>query len=129
LAGGQLKHDGRATLGGVTVPAGDFYFGELFRISGWTGIILKTVLTADTDRNADFEIAPDRIWYIPIPAAVAGTKGQYLYWTTAAAATLQRGDTHLTATVAGVPCVLVEEAKDGNNIAAVRILNIGPSGS
>jgi hypothetical protein len=129
LAGGQLKSDGRATLGGVTAPAGLLTFGELFRINGWTGIALKTVLAADTDRNLDMEIAPDRIWYITCPAGTAGTLGQYLYWTTAAAATFQRGDTHLVATVAGVPCALVEEAKDASNIVAVRILNIGPSGA
>lgn len=129
MAGGQLKHDGRATLGGVTVPAGDFVFGELFRINGWTGVILKTVLTADTDRNADFEIAPDRIWYVPVPAGLTVAKGTYLYWTTAAAATLQRGDTHLATAVNGVPCALAEEAKDANNYVAIRILNIGLSGA
>lgn len=126
---GQLKSDGRATLGGVTVPAGQFNFGELFRISGVNGIILKTVNTADTDRNADFEISAERIWYFAIPAGTAAAKGAYLYWTTAASATLQRGDTHLIATVAGAPAVFVEEAKDASNIIAGRVLNVGVSGS
>lgn len=129
MAGGQLKSDGKATLGGVTFPAGVISFGELYRVGGWTGIAMKSIASADTDRNADMEISAERIWYVPIPAGVTGTKGQYLYWTTAAAATFQRGDTHLTGTAAGVPCAIVEEAKDANNIAAIRILNIGPSGS
>jgi predicted RecA/RadA family phage recombinase len=130
MAGGQLKSDGRATLGAaITLPAGDFYFGECFRVAGITGINMKTVLTADTDRNVDFEISTERVWYFPIPAGTAAARGAYLYWTTAAAATLQRGDTHLVATVNGVPAVFVEEAKDGNNIIAGRVLNIGLSGA
>jgi hypothetical protein len=126
---GQLKSDGRATLAGMTWPAGVITFGDLYRLNGWTGIAMKSIAAADVDRNADMEIAPDRIWYVKLPAGVAGTLGQYLYWTTAAAATFQRGDTNLTVTAAGVPCCVVEEAKDANNYAAVRILNIGPSGA
>lgn len=126
---GQLKHDGRATLGGVTWPAGVITFGDLYRVDGWTGIAMKSIASADTDRSADMEIAPDRIWYINCPAALNCTKGQYLYWTTAAAATFQRGDTHLTASVNGAPCAIVEEAQDANDVAAIRVLNIGPSGS
>lgn len=126
---GQLKSDGNATLGGITFPAGQFNFGELFRVGGISGFILKTINTADTDRNADMEISPARIWYINVPAAVAAVAGTYLYWATAAPATLQRGDTNLTATVAGVPAVFVEETKDAGNVAAVRVLNIGPSGA
>jgi hypothetical protein len=126
---GQLKSDGRATLGGMTWPAGVITFGDLYRLNGWTGVALKNIAAADVDRNADMEIAPDRIWYVKLPAGVAGTLGQYLYWTTAAAATFQRGDTNLSVTAAGQACCVVEEAKDANNYAAVRILNNGPSGA
>lgn len=126
---GQLKSDGQATLGGYTWPAGVITFGDLYRLNGWTGVALKNILAADTDRNAGMEFSPSRIWYVKLPAGTAGTLGQYLYWTTAAAATFQRGDTHLIATVAGVPCALVEEAKDANNYAGIRILNIGLSGA
>lgn len=129
MAGGQLKSDGRATLGGVTAPAGTLTFGELYRINGITGIALKTVASGDTDRNLDMEIAPDRIWYVPVGAGVTANQGDYLYWTTKASATFQRGDTHLIATAAGAPAAFVEETKDASNIVAIRVLNVGPSGT
>ena len=129
---GQLKSDGRATLGGVTYPAGVITFGDLYRIGGVTGVALKSIASADTDRVADMEIAPDRIWYVKIPAGLTGAKGDYLAWTTAASATFQRGDTDLVLFVVATqkfPAAIVEEAKDANNYAGVRILNVGPSGA
>lgn len=121
---GQLKSDGRATQGGFTWPAGTFTFGDMYRLNGWNGVILKNIAAADTVRVADMEISSERIWYVKLPAAVAGTQGQYLYWT--AGAGLKRGDTDLTATVTGSPVAIVEEAKDANNYAGVRVLNVGP---
>jgi hypothetical protein len=120
---GQLKHDGRATLGGVTAPAGVFNFGDLYRINQWNGIALKTIGASDTVRNLDLEIAPDRIWYVKLPAALSPAVGDVLYWT--AGAGLKRGDTDLAAAVVGSPACKVEEAKDANGYAAVRVLNIG----
>lgn len=120
---GQLKHDGRATQGGFVAPAGDFPFGELFRINGWNGIAMSHIATTDTVRSLDLEIS-DRVWYIKIPAAVAAAQGDFLYWT--AGTGLKRGDTDLTATVTGTPVLKVEEAKDANNYIAARILNVGP---
>lgn len=125
---GWLKSDGRATQGGYTIPAGVFPFGELFRINGWNGIMLTAVASADTVRVSDLEISSERIWYFRIPAAVTANVGDYLYWTTGAG--LKRGDTDLSATVAGSPIVKVEEAKftgvDTNSYIAGRILNVGP---
>lgn len=121
---GQLKHDGRATQGGFTWPAGTFTKGELFRLNGWNGIILKTIAVADTVRTADMEIAPDRVWYFKVPAAVAPAVGDHLYWT--AGAGIKRGDTDLTATVTGSPVCKVEEVKDANGYVAARVLNVGP---
>ena len=129
---GQLKTDGRATQGGVTFPAGVITFGDLYRVNGITGVAMKNIAAADTDRVCDMEIAPDRIWYVKLPVGVTGAKGDYLAWTTAATATFQRGDTDLVAFVVATqkfPCAVVEEAKDANNYAAVRILNVGPSGA
>jgi hypothetical protein len=120
---GQLKSDGKA-VNVPAVPAGQYNFGELFRINGWNGIMMKTVATADTNRAAAMEVSSERIWYCLLPAGVTGTLGQYLYWT--AGAGTKRGDTDLTATVTGTPVAVVEEAKDGNNIAAIRVLNVGP---
>lgn len=121
---GQLKHDGRATQGGFTLPAGDFPFGDLFRLNGWNGINLKAVVAADTVRSTEFEIAPDRVWYVKFPAALNPAVGAYVYWT--AGAGLKRGDTDLTATVTGTPVAIIEEAKNANGYAAVRVLNVGP---
>jgi hypothetical protein len=121
---GQLKHDGRATQNGMTAPAGVFTFGDLYRINGWNGIAMKSIASGDTVRTLDLEIAPDRIWYVKLPAALTPALGDFLYWT--AGAGLKRGDTDLTATVTGSPVCKVEEVKNANGYAAVRVLNIGP---
>lgn len=120
---GQLKSDGRATQGGFTFPAGDYPFGDLFRLNGWNGIAMKHVATADTIRTADLEISSERIWYVKLPG-ISPTLGQYLYWT--AGAGIKRGDTDLTLTVTGSPVAIVEEVKDAGGYAAVRVLNVGP---
>jgi len=121
---GQLKHDGRATQNGVTAPAAQAIVkGDLYRINNWNGFALKTIGASDTLRTLDLEIAPDRIWYIKLPAALSPVVGDPLYWTTGAG--FKRGDTDLSATVAGAPACKVEEVKDANGYAAVRCLNIG----
>lgn len=121
---GQLKTDGRATQGGYTWPAGQYNYGELFRLNGWNGVILTTINTADTVRVADMEISSERIWYVKLPAGAAPAVGDFLYWT--AGAGVKRGDTDLAVAVVGAPVCKVEEAKDANGYAAVRVLNIGP---
>jgi len=120
---GQLKSDGKAVNVPV-VPAGQYNFGELFRINGWNGIAMKTVNTADTTRAMAMEVSSERIWYFSIPAAVAAAQGAYLYWT--AGAGTKRGDTDLTSTVTGSPILAIEEAKDANNVVGARVLNVGP---
>lgn len=121
---GQLKHDGRATQGGFAAPAATaLTFGDLYRINQWNGIALKTVGAADTVRNLDLEIAPDRVWYVKLPAALNPAQGDVLYWT--AGAGFKRGDTDLAAAVVGSPVCKVEEVKDANGYAGVRVLNIG----
>jgi hypothetical protein len=120
---GQLKHDGKATQGGMTWPAGTFTFGDLYRLNGWNGIILKSIAAGDAVRSADMEISSERVWYVKLPA-ITPTLGQYLYWT--AGAGLKRGDTDLTLAVTGSPVAIVEEVKDAGGYAAVRVLNVGP---
>lgn len=118
---GQLKHEGQAV--DVVAPAGQEIFkGELYRIDGWTGVSMSHVLPTDPELGFALEVAL-RIWYIQVPAAVVANRGDVLYWT--AGAGFKRGTTDLSATVAGAPVVKVEEAKDGNNIVGVRVLNIG----
>jgi hypothetical protein len=119
---GQLKHDGRATQGGMTAPAGVITKGDLYRLNGWNGIALKSIAAADTVRTLDFEISAERIWYIKLPAALNPAVGDPLYWT--AGAGFKRGDTDLAAAVVGSPAAKVEEAKDANGWCAVRVLNL-----
>jgi len=120
---GQLKHDGKATQGGMTFPAGTIVKGDLYRLNGWNGIALKAIASTDTVRTADMEISSERIWYVKLPA-ITPALGQYLYWT--AGAGFKRGDTDLTLTVTGSPVAVVEEVKDSGGYAAVRVLNVGP---
>jgi hypothetical protein len=118
---GHLKGDGRAT--NVTAPAGVISFGELYRIDGWTGIALSRVEAADTKREIALEVSAERIWYVNV-GAVAAAKGDILYWT--AGAGFKAGATALQATAGVGPAVKIEEAKDGNNIAGVRVLQGAP---
>ena len=121
---GQLKSDGRATLGGYTAPAGQaINFGDLYRLNGWNHIALATIGSSDTVRSYGGEIAPDRIWYVLLPSGVNPAVGDMLYWTSGTG--FKRGDTDITATATGVACCKVEEAKNANGYAAVRVLNIG----
>lgn len=119
---GQLKHDGRATQGGVTFPAGVITFGDLYRVNNWNGIAMKSIAAADTVRTADMEIAPDRIWYVKVPAGINPAVGDPIYWTTGAG--FKRGDTDLQVAAQGSPCGKVEEVKDSNNFLAIRVLNV-----
>jgi hypothetical protein len=121
---GQLKHDGRATQGGVSAPAAQAIVkGDLYRINGWTGFALKTIGASDTLRTLDLEISSERIWYVKLPAALSPAIGDPLYWT--AGAGFKRGDTDLQAAAAGAAVAKVEEVKDANGYCAVRALNIG----
>lgn len=122
---GQLKGDGKATTGAVfTAPAGVINFGDLYRLNGWNHIALQKIASTDTVRAYGGEISAERIWYVLLPGALNPAVGDYLYWT--AGAGFKRGDTDLTATVTGSPVCKVEEAKNANGYAAVRVLNVGP---
>lgn len=123
---GQLKSDGKATQGGWTWPAGTIKFGEMYRLNGWNGIALKAIAAGDTVRTADMEISSERIWYCKLPSGVTGARGTYLYWPIAALATFEVGETDLSETVHGSPVAIVEEAKDANGYAGIRVLNVGP---
>lgn len=120
---GQLKHDGRATQGGFAAPAAQaIVFGDLYRLNGWNGIALSVIGASDTVRSLDFEIAPDRVWYVKVPAGINPAVGDPLYWT--AGAGFKRGDTDLQVAAQGAPCAKVEEVKDANGWCAIRVLNV-----
>lgn len=126
VAMGQLRSDGRATVGGITWPAAQaIVFGDLYRVNGWNGIALNNVGASDTVRVGDMEIAPDRIWIVKLPAAVNPVKGDVLYWATADNSTFQRGDTNLAASGSSAPACKVLKSKDANGYAEVRVLNVG----
>lgn len=122
---GQLKSDGRASSGGYTAPAGQVIsFGDLYRLNNWNHIALASIGASDTVRAYGAEYAPDRIWYVKVPAGLAPSVGDYLYWT--AGAGFKRGDTDLAAAVVGSPVCKVEEAKNSAGYVALRVLNVGP---
>jgi hypothetical protein len=122
---GQLKHDGRATQGGYSAPAGQVItMGDLYRLNGWNHVALTNIGSADTVRSYGGEISSERIWYVKLPAGAAPAVGDFLYWT--AGAGFKRGDTDITVTPTGTPVAKVEEAKNAQGYAAVRILNVGP---
>ena len=117
---GQLKTDGKAI--DVTVPAGDYPFGDLFRIDGFTGVMMDYIATADTARGAAMEIS-ERVWYVKTPAGIGSARGVLVYWT--AGAGTKRGDTDLTETATGSAVAKVEEARNTNGYAALRLCNTG----
>lgn len=122
---GQLKGDGKATTGATfSAPAGQVItFGDFYRLNGWNHIAMATIGASDTVRAYGGEYS-ERIWYAKLPAALNPAVGDFLYWT--AGAGFKRGDTDLTATVTGSPVCKVEEAKNANGYAGIRVLNVGP---
>ncbi len=116
---GQLKTDGKAI--DVVAPAGTINFGEVYRIDGWTGIALSAIAAGDTARGMALEVS-ERIWYVTVPAGVNGARGTLIYWT--AGAGFKVGATDLTSTVTGGAVGKLEEARDGNGIAAVRLFSV-----
>lgn len=113
---GHLYSDGKAI--DVTAPAGDYSFGDLYRIDLWSGIAMDTIAAADTERGMALEVS-ERIWKIKVPAGLTPTVGQYLYWT--AGTGVKRGDTDLSATANGNPVCKVLTTKNANNYAAVKV--------
>jgi hypothetical protein len=117
---GQLKTDGRAI--DIVAPAATaMTFGELYRVDGWTGFAMRTLAAADVDKNLALEVSSERIWYCVVPAAVNGARGTLVYWT--AGAGFKRATTDLTSTATGGPVGIIEEARDGNGVAAIRVFN------
>lgn len=113
---GHMLTDGKAV--DVVAPAGQYDFGDLFRISLWTGIALDTIATADTVRDLALEVS-ERIWKVKLPGALTPAVGDLLYWT--AGTGVKRGDTDLSATVNGTPACKVLIAKNAAGYAAVRV--------
>lgn len=121
---GHKLSDGNAI--DVSAPASnDINKGDLYRIAGWNGIAMDTILSADTDRGLALETSPSNIWKVKLPAGVTPVVGQVLYWTTVDNTTFQKGDTHLLAAVLGAPACKVLIAKNAAGYAAVRVLNLG----
>ena|SRR5688500_4480292 len=101
----------------VVVPAGDFFHGDLYRISTFTGFLINDCLTAATARGRALEIALNRAWKVKLPAGLTPAVGDVLYWT--AGGTTKRGDADLSAVVAGPPICKVITAKNAAGYAEV----------
>lgn len=116
---GNLKQEGDAI--NVVAPNGEaIVFGEVYRIDGWTGIAMTTIASDATERGLALEVS-NRIWYVTVPAGVAAARGALLYWSTGAG--FKRGSTDLAAAAGVGPVAKVEEAKDGNNVVGLRVIN------
>ncbi len=115
--GNQGKYSDGKSIRAVA-PAGGAVAGRLYRMDGWNGVCeVDTVAGAGFALNVD----PTSLFYIPMPAGVAGARGAVLY---VPPATVGDATAALTATATGnVAAVKVEEAKDANNIVGVRLLN------
>lgn len=119
---GHLLTDGKAI--DVVAPAGTINFGDLYRISGWTGIAMDAIAAGDTVRDLSLEVA-QRVWKIKIPAGINPVVGDHLAWDAVGTA-FKQGDTNLViagAGVLGVCKVLI--AKNANGYAAVRLTQQG----
>lgn len=101
---GHLIGDKKAV--NVTVPAGDYSHGDLYRINGFTGFLINDCPTAATDRSRALEIAMNRAWKIKLPSGLDPAVGDHLDWS--AGTGVKRGDTDLVAAAAaaaGPPAV------------------------
>lgn len=116
---GHLIGDKKAV--DVVVPAGDFFHGDLYRLTTFNGFLINDCLTAAVDRNRALEIAMNRSWKVKLPGALTPAVGDLLYWT--AGAGTKRGDTDLSAVVAGAPVVKVISAKNANGYAEVILVD------
>jgi hypothetical protein len=116
---GHLIGDKKAV--DVVVPAGDFFHGDLYRITTFSGFLINDCLTAAADRNRALEIALNRAWKVKFPAGLTPAVGDVLYWT--AGAGTKRGDTDLSATVAGAPVCKVVTAKNAAGYAEVVLID------
>lgn len=112
---GHLIGDQKAV--DVVVPAGDFFHGDLYRISTFSGFLINDCLTAAVKRDRALEIAMNRGWKVKLPGGLTPAVGDLLYWT--AAGTTKRGDTDLQAGVQGPPIVKVVKAKNAAGYAQV----------
>jgi hypothetical protein len=120
---GHLYSDGKAV--DVTADAATTVnFGDLYRIGGWTGFALDSILPADTVRDLALEVS-ERIWKIKLPAGITPVVGDHLAWDAVGVA-FKAGDTNLViagAGVLGVAKVLV--VKNSNGYAAVQLVTQG----
>lgn len=117
---GHLIGDKKAV--NVTMPAGAFDHGDLFRVAGFTGFLINAVTAADTARVRALEIACNRAWKVKLPAGLTPAVGDRLSWASNTLATFQKGDTNLvtegTASSDG-PVVKVVTAKNAAGYAEV----------
>ena len=116
---GHLVGDKKAV--NVTVPAGTYDHGDLFRINTFSGFLINDCSASATDRGRVLEIALNRAWKVKLPAGLTPAVGDLLYWT--AGAGTKRGDTDLSATVAGPPIVRAIGTKNANGYCEVILVD------
>lgn len=117
---GHLIGDKKAVH--VTVPAGTYAHGDLFRISGFTGFLINPVAVGDTARVRALEIAMNRCWSVLTPV-IAPAVGDLLYWTTGSGT--KRGDTDLTVTPTGSAVAKVVATRNAAGYIQVVLVDNG----
>ena len=121
---GNLIGDGKSV--DVTVPAGVYSHGDLYRIGGWTGFLINDCPSAATDRKRAMEVAYNRIWSAKMPSGLTVVAGALYSWSTGTGD--KRGDTDLVANAtAGSqgPVVKALTAKNANGYAQVMLVGQG----
>lgn len=107
----------------VAAPAATLIeFGELYRIDGWNGFAMDQIDAAEVDKAVALDISLS-LFRCKVPAAVAVTRGAYVYWT--AGAGFKAGATALQNTpgTAGDPPVAkVEGVRNSDGYATLRLV-------
>lgn len=99
--------------------------GELYRVNGWNGFAMATVLPTDPELGFALQTNQDT-WWVQVPSGVsAAVEGQVLYWTGSEG--FKQGASDLTTSTGGPggPACKVVVPPDANGIASVRALNVG----
>jgi hypothetical protein len=121
---GQKKTDGLAV--DVSAPAATLIeFGELYRIDNWNGFAMDEITATEEARGLALDVSLS-IFYVKVPSGLTAARGAILSWAGTDNGAYRTGQTHLVAYGAATsvgPCAIVEEAKDANNYAGVRVLN------
>lgn len=119
---GRKVDDGQAV--DVQAPGATLIdFGELYRIDGFSGISLSQIASADVDRGMSLEVSAS-IWFVKVPVATCGTRGQFVFWSSGAGFKKASTDVANSAGTAGdQPIGKVETVRNSTGYAAIKFFD------